>query len=49
MDYKIGDKFINKTTTPFGKEVQTMITLVAISGDMLLFDNGRKYHRASLK
>ncbi len=40
---KIGDKFKYLRTSPFGKEIEEIITVVAIVGTKVIFDTGFEY------
>jgi hypothetical protein len=45
---KLGQKFNSKFTSPFGKVIENIITIVCIKGDSILMDNGKTYHRTQL-
>ena len=45
---KIGQKFNLKFTSPFGKVIENIITIVCIKGDSILMDNGKTYHTTQL-
>jgi len=48
-DMKIGQKFTKTYTTPFGKKIISEITVIAIDGCNVLFDNGAWYNELQLK
>ena len=41
-----GQKFEITRTTPFGKEINEILTVVAIVGNNVMMDNGRTLHKA---
>lgn len=45
----IGDKFNYEFTTPFGKQISEIITVVAINNNSVLMDNGQTFHLMQLK
>ena len=45
---KIGDKFNYKFTTPFGKEVSEVTTVVAIRNNSVMMSNGKTFHLIQL-
>ena len=45
---KRGQKFERTFTTPFGKEVTEIVTIVAINGNSVLMDNGMTFHKLNL-
>ena len=45
---KIGDKFNYQFTTPFGKEVSEVITVVAIRNNSVMMSNGSTFHLMQL-
>jgi hypothetical protein len=46
---KIGDKFKLKTETRFGKEIVTIVEVVAINDTSVFFDNGDTFHLINFK
>ena len=46
---KIGQKFTKTYTTHYGKKIITEITIIAIAGCNVLFDNGAWYNELELK
>jgi len=47
-DLKKGQKFEKTFTTPFGKKVTQIITIVAINGNSVLMDSGETFHTINL-
>jgi len=45
---KRGQKFEKTFTTPFGKKVKQIITVVAINGNSVLMDSGETFHTINL-
>tara|TARA_R110002050_G_scaffold155436_3_gene283417 strand:+ start:2717 stop:2869 length:153 start_codon:yes stop_codon:yes gene_type:complete len=45
---KKGQKFEKTFTTPFGKKVTQIITIVAINGNSVLMDSGETFHTINL-
>ena len=39
-----GQKFQINRTTPFGKEISEILTVVAVVGNNVMMDNGRTFH-----
>ena len=46
---KIGDEFKLKRETRFGKEIITLVKVVAINNASVLFDNGDTFHLINFK
>ena len=46
---KIGQKFNYQFTTPFGKIVKEVITIVAINNNFILMDNGKEFHISQIQ
>ena len=44
MKVSKGQKFNITRTTPFGKEINETVTVVAIIKNTVMMDNGRQYH-----
>jgi hypothetical protein len=45
---KTGQKFQKTFTSPFGKEITEILTIVAINGNSILMDNGETFHTFNL-
>jgi hypothetical protein len=39
-----GQQFQINRTTPFGKEISEILTVVAVVGNNVMMDNGRTFH-----
>lgn len=45
---KRGQKFEQTFTSPFGKKITKIVTIVAINGSSVLMDSGETFHKINL-